>query len=55
MDMGCGLGDLAAHLALAGYAVDVVDLSAAALERARAAHPDAAVRWLEVDIEDAEL
>ncbi|MFF4344931.1 methyltransferase, FxLD system [Kitasatospora sp. NPDC001540] len=55
LDVGCGLGDLAAHLAASGYAVDALDLSAAALERARAAHPEAAVRWLEADVEDADL
>ncbi|MFI9788610.1 methyltransferase, FxLD system [Kitasatospora sp. NPDC051984] len=55
LEVGCGLGDLGAHLALAGYAVDALDLSAAALERARTAHPDVAVRWLEADIEDADL
>ncbi|QKW17845.1 methyltransferase, FxLD system [Kitasatospora sp. NA04385] len=55
LDVGCGLGDLAAHLALVGYAVDAVDLSAAALERARAAHPEAGVRWLEADVEVADL
>ncbi|MFJ4679079.1 methyltransferase, FxLD system [Kitasatospora sp. NPDC088783] len=55
LDVGCGLGDLAAHLASEGWTVDAVDLSGAALERARAAHPEAAVRWLEADVEDADL
>ncbi len=55
LDVGCGLGDLAAYLAASGYAVDALDLSAAALARARAAHPNAAVRWLEADVEEADL
>ncbi|MFJ1756459.1 methyltransferase domain-containing protein [Kitasatospora sp. NPDC088134] len=55
LDVGCGTGELAAHLASQGWTVDAIDLSAAALERARAAHPDAAVRWLEADVEDADL
>ncbi|MFF1907241.1 methyltransferase, FxLD system [Kitasatospora sp. NPDC058218] len=52
LDIGCGTGELAAHLAAAGFQVDAVDLAEAALERARTAHPDAAgVRWLRLDIE----
>ncbi|CAM5273365.1 methyltransferase, FxLD system (plasmid) [Streptomyces viridifaciens] len=52
LDVGCGTGELAAHLAAAGFQVDAVDFAEAALERARTAHPDAAgVRWLRLDIE----
>ncbi|WP_051826308.1 methyltransferase, FxLD system [Kitasatospora aureofaciens] len=52
LDVGCGTGELAAHLAAAGFQVDAVDVAEAALERARTGHPDAAgVRWLCLDIE----
>ncbi|GAA2255670.1 hypothetical protein GCM10010430_44360 [Kitasatospora cystarginea] len=52
LDVGCGSGELAAHLVAAGYEVDAVDIADAALERARTAHPDATgVRWLRLDIE----
>ncbi|MFI9325206.1 methyltransferase, FxLD system [Kitasatospora aureofaciens] len=56
LDIGCGTGELAAHLAKAGFQVDAVDLAEAALERARTAHPDAAaVRWLRLDVEHDDL
>ncbi|WP_320782108.1 bifunctional class I SAM-dependent methyltransferase/NUDIX hydrolase [Streptomyces sp. CRN 30] len=56
LDVGCGLGGLARHLAGAGYEVDAVDRSAAALARAAeeaGEHGPAArtVRYLPHDIE----
>lgn len=52
LDVGCGTGELAAHLASLGYAVDAVDYADSALERARAEHGDTGgVRWLRLDIE----
>ncbi|MDX3093409.1 methyltransferase domain-containing protein [Streptomyces sp. ME19-03-3] len=50
LDVGCGTGELAAHLSTAGYTVDAVDWSEAALAEARTRHGDAA-RWLRSDIE----
>lgn len=40
LDLGCGIGDLAADLAAAGARVVAVDVAAAALRRARARHPE---------------
>ncbi|MFD0352061.1 class I SAM-dependent methyltransferase [Kitasatospora aburaviensis] len=51
LEVGCGAGELAAHLAEIGYQVDAVDLADAALLRARVGHPGAEVRWLRLDIE----
>jgi SAM-dependent methyltransferase len=51
LDVGCGLGTEAGHLASAGWQVAGVDLSEVALARAAAEHHDVAflradVRWL---------
>jgi SAM-dependent methyltransferase len=51
LDVGCGLGSEAAHLAAAGWQVAGIDLSQTALARAAAAHGQVAfaradVRWL---------
>lgn len=51
LDVGCGTGELAAHLTTIGYRVDAVDRDAGALDLARSEHADAAVRWLRLDIE----
>ncbi|MFI6493751.1 methyltransferase domain-containing protein [Streptomyces sp. NPDC050564] len=50
LDVGCGLGELAAHLAGLGYAVDAVDWSETALAEAGTRHEEAA-RWLHLDVE----
>ncbi|WP_275561798.1 methyltransferase domain-containing protein [Streptomyces sp. 5-6(2022)] len=50
LDVGCGVGELAAHLSSLGYHVDAVDWSDNALAEATAQHGHAA-RWLCLDIE----
>lgn len=50
LDVGCGAGELAAHLSSLGYRVDAVDWSEHALAAAAAGHA-AAARWLHLDIE----
>ncbi|MFD5494434.1 methyltransferase domain-containing protein [Streptomyces sp. NPDC127091] len=51
LDVGCGTGELAAHLSSAGYTVDAVDRSETALAEAGSRHGGAA-RWLRLDIEE---
>ncbi|MFB7252610.1 methyltransferase, FxLD system [Streptomyces nojiriensis] len=52
LDVGCGTGELAAHLAGLGYSVDAVDFAESAIARAREEHADIeGVRWLQLDIE----
>ncbi|WP_206311087.1 methyltransferase, FxLD system [Streptomyces sp. A1499] len=52
LDVGCGTGELAAHLAGMGYTVDAVDFTESALARAREEHADVeGVHWLHLDIE----
>ncbi|MDR3033120.1 MAG: methyltransferase, FxLD system [Kitasatospora sp.] len=52
LDVGCGTGELAAHLASVGYTVDAVDFADSALARAREEHAGIeGVRWLQLDIE----
>lgn len=46
LDLGCGPGRNALHLAAAGFSVDAVDLSAAAIEWAQERAGDADVRFL---------
>ena len=57
MDVACGLGRNAIHLAANGYAVDAMDISGAALakarERARAAGVE--VNWIEADLEQLDI
>jgi tellurite methyltransferase len=53
LDVACGAGRNALFLASGGYRVDAVDISRAALERARAeaAERRLEVRWIEADLE----
>ncbi|MFJ3877152.1 methyltransferase, FxLD system [Streptomyces sp. NPDC090077] len=52
LDVGCGTGELAAHLAGLGYTVDAVDLTDSAIARAREDHAAVeGVRWLQLDVE----
>ncbi|MBV2354094.1 methyltransferase domain-containing protein [Streptomyces sp. J2-1] len=57
LDVGCGPGELARHLAGSGFEVDAVDWSDAALERAGAAAANGApsVSYRRVDIERDDL
>jgi SAM-dependent methyltransferase len=58
LDVGCGAGRNALYLAAAGFAVDAVDISSVALERARRSADERglAVQWLAVDLdEDADV
>ena len=57
LDLACGTGRNALHLAAAGYRVDAMDISAAALERGaqRAAELGVEVNWVEVDLDSVEL
>jgi tellurite methyltransferase len=50
LDLGCGEGKNAAFLARLGCTVEAWDVSAAALENARAAWPDVSVRWFQRDV-----
>jgi tellurite methyltransferase len=54
LDVACGAGRNSLFLAAAGREVDAVDISAAALERARrtAAERGLEVRWIEADLEE---
>ncbi|MFD8258647.1 methyltransferase, FxLD system [Streptomyces griseoluteus] len=52
LDVGCGTGELAAHLARVGYTVDAVDFTDSAIARAREEHAGVeGVRWVRLDIE----
>ncbi|MEI5133418.1 NUDIX domain-containing protein [Streptomyces libani] len=52
LDVGCGLGDLARHLAATGYTVDAVDFAASALSTAEQTPPaSGTVRFVQCDIE----
>jgi SAM-dependent methyltransferase len=49
LDLGCGTGELARHLATVGLQVTGCDISANMLEQAVAANPDGAARWCLLD------
>ena len=55
LEIGAGLGGLAAAAAGRGHRVVASELSPVALQQARARHPDAAVLWLHDDIRDTRL
>lgn len=57
LDVACGVGRNALFLAEQGYAVDAVDISSVALDRARATARERrlTVNWLEVDLESGAL
>ncbi len=53
LDVACGAGRNSLYLAAAGFSVDAIDISAVALERARAAAAsrDLTIRWIEADLD----
>lgn len=57
LDLACGAGRNALHLAAAGYQVDAMDISAVALARgaARAAELGVEVNWINVDLDAVAL
>lgn len=57
LDLACGAGRNALHLALAGYQVDAMDISAVALERGagKAAELGVSINWNNVDLDYVEL
>lgn len=57
LDVACGIGRNALYLAEKGYAVDAVDISSVALERARetARARRLTINWIELDLESGPL
>ena len=57
LDVACGLGRNAIHLAAHGYAVDAMDVSGVALAgaRARAGAAGVEVNWIETDLEQPDV
>ena len=57
LDVACGLGRNAIHLAANGYAVDAIDISGVALARARerAGAAGVEVDWVEMDLERPDI
>ena len=57
LDVACGMGRNAIHLAAHGYAVDAMDISGVALTRARerAGASGVEVNWIETDLEQPDL
>jgi SAM-dependent methyltransferase len=49
LDLGCGSGELARHLAAAGFVVTGCDISPLMLDRAAAADSQRAVRWIRLE------
>jgi SAM-dependent methyltransferase len=49
LDLGCGSGELAGHLAAAGYVMTGCDISPQMLRRAAAADSRHAVRWIRLE------
>ena len=57
LDVACGLGRNAIHLAANGFAVDAMDISGVALAKARerAEAAGVAVHWIETDLDGLEI
>ena len=57
LDVACGLGRNAIHLAANGFAVDAMDISGVALAKARerAEAAGVAVHWIETDLDGADI
>ncbi len=52
LDLACGAGRNAIHLAQRGFAVDAVDISRVALARGQSAAGDLPIRWIECDLDN---
>ena len=55
LDVACGRGRHAIFLASEGFDVDAIDISPSALASARERANGLAVRWIEADLDDADL
>ncbi|MDH3419493.1 MAG: class I SAM-dependent methyltransferase [Gammaproteobacteria bacterium] len=57
LDVACGAGRNALYLAEHGYAVDAIDISSVALDRARATAAERGldVNWIEMDLEAGDV
>ena len=55
LDVACGLGRNAIHLAANGYAVDAMDISGVALAEARERAAGVDVNWIEMDLEQPDI
>jgi SAM-dependent methyltransferase len=51
LDLGCGTGEIARHLAAVGYRVTGCDIAPQMLSRASAADKQQSVRWIQLDPE----
>jgi 2-polyprenyl-3-methyl-5-hydroxy-6-metoxy-1,4-benzoquinol methylase len=49
LDLGCGTGELARHMAAAGLRVTACDISTEMLSRAATSDPGGAVNWVQLD------
>lgn len=55
LDLGCGEGKNAAALTRAGYTVDAIECSHAAIANGKILFSDVDIRWLHADVRDIQL